>query len=678
MKRFTLTLLIALIGVGTIFAQIPQAFKYQAVVRDNLGNILANQSVSFRIGILENEIGGNAIYVETHNATTNQFGLVTLEIGNGYVLLGSFLSIDWYNGLFFIKTEVDDNGGTNFQFLGATQLLSVPFSILSEQSRGLILTDEDGNSYTIGVDTNGVITTTIISAGVSCGDSIIDSRDGQKYATIMIGNQCWMAENLNIGTRIDAPINPSNNSIIEKYCYNDNMDSCYVYGGLYQWDEMMQYSLVQGAQGICLEGWHLPIHEEWTELFDYLGGSNVAGGKMKEVGYDHWNPPNTDASNTSGFTALGAGLYTGIEFTPIGETTWFWHSTEYNSTKGIASLIGNYSGSITNVGGDKTGSMSVRCIKDESNINQPPSQPFQPHPENSSVNINIDTILSWSCIDPENDPITFDVYFGETNPPPLFSSGLTSTTFNPEPLNDNTTYYWKIIAHDDQLNTTEGITWNFTTIEQLWSCGDDLMDIRDNQYYSTIQIGTQCWMTRNLNIGLRIDGNTDQTDNSTLEKYCYNDTDSNCDTYGGLYQWDETMQYVTTIGTIGICPQGWHVPSTDEWCILENEVDAGTIDCSSLFWRGIDAGDHLKESGTTHWNPPITSATNSSGFTALPGGYSSTGGAYTGFGVLADFWTSTNSGSNIAYDRSLISNKSQIWQFPLDRTRGFSVRCIKD
>jgi len=86
-------------------------------------------------------------------------------------------------------------------------------------------------------------------------------------------------------------------------------------------------------------------------------------------------------------------------------------------------------------------------------------------------------------------------------------------------------------------------------------------DARDGKTYNTVLIGTQCWMRENLNIGTRIDGSQNQTDNGTIEKYCYDDLESNCDIYGGLYQWDEAMQYVTTQGVQGICPAGWHLPT---------------------------------------------------------------------------------------------------------------------
>ncbi len=154
---------------------------------------------------------------------------------------------------------------------------------------------EPSEGYYIKVNSIDTLTT----SPWQCGDIIFDSRNEQVYNTVLIGNQCWISENLNIGMRIDGVNNQTNNGILEKYCYNNIEDSCDVYGGLYQWDEMMQYTTTEGVQGICPTGWHLPTDDEWRSLDVFLG-TEVAGGKMKEIGTTHWNSPNTGATNTSG------------------------------------------------------------------------------------------------------------------------------------------------------------------------------------------------------------------------------------------------------------------------------------------------------------------------------------------------------------------------------------------
>ena len=199
-----------------------------------------------------------------------------------------------------------------------------------------------------------------------------------------------------------------------------------------------------------------------------------------------------------------------------------------------------------------------------------------------------------------------------------------------------------------------------------WYCGNPIIDSRDGQSYNTVQIGTQCWMAENLNIGTRIDGSGNQTDNSTIEKYCYSDNTSNCDIYGGLYQWDEMMQYVTTEGVQGICPSGWHLPTDAEWTILTT-------------FHGVEsvAGGKMKETGTTHWNAPNTGATNSNGFTALPGGYRDTDGSFYELTGSAGFWSSSEDGTD-AWARYLFYDDEAVHRFPDAQAYGISVRCVRD
>jgi len=120
-----------------------------------------------------------------------------------------------------------------------------------------------------------------------CGNTITDSRDLKTYNTVEIGTQCWMAENLNIGTRVNGSVTQTPGAI-EKYCFDNSESNCNVYGGLYQWPEMMDYATTPGVQGICLSGWHIPTVDEWTILITYLGGNSTAGNEMKETGTTHW------------------------------------------------------------------------------------------------------------------------------------------------------------------------------------------------------------------------------------------------------------------------------------------------------------------------------------------------------------------------------------------------------
>jgi uncharacterized protein (TIGR02145 family) len=213
-----------------------------------------------------------------------------------------------------------------------------------------------------------------------------------------------------------------------------------------------------------------------------------------------------------------------------------------------------------------------------------------------------------------------------------------------------------------------------------WLCGEPFTDARDGQSYGSVVIGTTCWMSKNLNTGVKIDGSLNQTNNAAIEKYCFNDLDANCAVYGGLYQWNEMMAYAASSagnpsGVTGICPSGWHVPSAAEWCQMEKVIDPSTS-CGSGAWTG--PGGELKETGTTHWFAPNTGATNTSGFTALPAGVRGYMSGFGNQGYYAFFWTSTEENSANCYTRKLNHDWYLVYHGSYDKNYGFSLRCVKN
>lgn len=198
-----------------------------------------------------------------------------------------------------------------------------------------------------------------------CPDSILYS--GQWYTTVQIGKQCWLAENLNVGTMIPGLTYQTNNGNIEKHCYLDTQDSCTVYGGLYEWDEMMDYSTAEGARGLCPEGWHIPSAANWDTLMEYLGGHTLAGGAIKAAGYRYWKPPNTGATNSTGFSAMGGGTYrpAGYNyFYLVQEAGIYWTSSPNGYFWAWRRNLDYVGGWLEPYSCERYHSFSVRCVKD--------------------------------------------------------------------------------------------------------------------------------------------------------------------------------------------------------------------------------------------------------------------------------------------------------------------------
>ncbi|NTV84760.1 MAG: hypothetical protein HGA23_10740, partial [Bacteroidales bacterium] len=114
--------------------QAPQAFKYQAVIHDTSGMVISDQLVSLKISIIKGDINGESVYSEIHDVTTNSLGIINLEIGRGLVVEGDFNQVHWGEDLHFIRLEIDMEGAMNYQLLGITQLLSVPYALYAESS----------------------------------------------------------------------------------------------------------------------------------------------------------------------------------------------------------------------------------------------------------------------------------------------------------------------------------------------------------------------------------------------------------------------------------------------------------------------------------------------------------------------------------------------------------------
>ena len=135
MKKLTILITLMVICLTTIFAQAPEKFNYQAVVRNSSNQLMANANVGVRVSILQGNSNGSAVYVETQAATTNANGLMTVEIGGGNVQQGNFANIDWADGPFFLKVETDPNGGNSYSVTSNQQLMSVPYALYAKEAR---------------------------------------------------------------------------------------------------------------------------------------------------------------------------------------------------------------------------------------------------------------------------------------------------------------------------------------------------------------------------------------------------------------------------------------------------------------------------------------------------------------------------------------------------------------
>jgi len=208
--------------------------------------------------------------------------------------------------------------------------------------------------------------------------------------------------------------------------------------------------------------------------------------------------------------------------------------------------------------------------------------------------------------------------------------------------------------------TTDVVNLTNTDSIIIFICGASKVNY-GGKAYNTVLIGNQCWLKENLDIGTMVQGFSNQLDNGILEKYCHNNDPNNCNTYGGLYQWNEAMQYVTTEGAQGICPPGWHIPKLTEFQTLAAAVN--------------NDGNALKREDQGSGSGQ---GTNASGFSAWLAGLRNWSGYFSDLGIYTTFWSSTDNTAFNAYRLAMNGWASNIYLNDYGKTFGISVRCLKD
>ena len=470
---------------------------------------------------------------------------------------------------------------------------------------------------------------------------------GHTYKTVLLGKQCWLRENLNVGTLIQTQYGQSDNGIIEKYCFANDSIGCDRFGGLFQWAEAVQYKngannyspanfyLTGNVQGICPVGWHIPSDADF-----YLVVNNYSSPSLMALGSGYYG----EGTNTTGFSMIDAPFFNGTFSTGI-DNWGFWTSGDHpdpvNGKLGIiANLLYNFT---SEEWVDKTDSYSVRCLMDNTPF------PILLSPVNGSTDVTLNPILSWSNfagIKNYTLLIAKDSLFTNIV---LEDKSLTLATKQLSGLAQSTQYYWKVNIVDDFGPSYFSNTWKFTTAAT--SCKDFATVAYAGKTYHTLQVGSQCWLKENLDVGTRVNGSVTQANNSILEKYCYNDDSLNCKTYGGLYQWREAMQYASAPGAQGICPAGWHIPSKEDYDTLTTTVKGNA---NVLLAIGQAKGN------------------NTTGFSALFAGKRNDLGVFADLGKNSTFWTSTP----YFYYMDLNYIDSTMYSNTYVKEYGLSVRCI--
>ena len=466
-------------------------------------------------------------------------------------------------------------------------------------------------------------------------NTLKDLRDGKVYKTVKIGNQVWMAENLNFETDLS-------------YCYNDSAEYCTKYGRLYKWatavgklESECGYgkicSLPSGnIQGVCPSGWHVPSKDEWDTLFNAVGGQLTAGKMLKST--SDWIQDG-NGTDEFGFSVLPSGYVTKSgTYAYAKYYANLLSSTEFEEHNGTGAYVATMSYKYDYVNleyTNKSYGFSVRCVKDDGTV-----------PESSSG------------VTPQSS----------------------SSSKVPEPVEGSSSSSVALVA-PCKTETEDNCEYGTLT------------DFRDGQTYKTVKIGEQWWMAENLNYYDSMDINVKR------KSWCYgvdfNKDSSTCDVYGRLYSWAAAVDSVKLASDAnhpldcgyekdcilpskvqGVCPSGWHLPDNDEWKVLFEIVGGDSTAGNNLkAYDGVWA--RIQGAGVVE--------TDIVGFSALPAGRKR--GLYSEFeavGLSAYFWSATqdeeSQNHTFAYHMELNFDKTsaRLTTFNSAKDESYSVRCVKD
>ena len=698
MKNFYFSTFLLLLSM-TFFsfeaeAQAPQSMTYQSVIRNSSNALVANIAVSIKISVLQGSSTGNEAYVETQTATTNANGLVSLQIGAGTAILGTFAAIDWANGPYFIKTEIDPTGGSNYTITGTQQMASVPYALYAAKSGGTVFEPtvdfpdaiHNTNAGNVGIGTDlpsakldvsgdirirggnpaqGKVLTsddtgaatwqtpavqlTVFEPTIDMPDAIHNTNAGNVgIGTDLPSEKLDVSGNLrvrgNVGIGTETPntsaaleIKSNTGALLIPRMTTSERNNLTASEGMIIYNSTdLKY---QGFSNNIVNS--DPVVDQTQLSFDYasteqdMSQSFTAGisGTLSTVRVllnTDMDPQNATIYIRSGAGNSGVLLY---------QTT-----VTVNPQNGAQWYAISPAGVTVSAGSTYTIHMTSSGFGSMSGINWPVA----------TNNPYAGGFFSDGFSGPD-----FDAAF-ETTVSQLPTSSLQWASLNPSfggnpaqgkvlTSDDNGTATWQTPASPDLTGyaTTATVDNNLATIQAIIATQAAQMIVLQAQIISllptTVLIGTQTWNRKNLNVTTYRDGTpipevqgATAWANLTIGAWChYNNDPANDAIYGKLYNWYAVND------SRGLAPAGFHVPTDTELSAVSN-------------------------------------MRNPNGFAGLPGGQRLFNGEFVQIGEIANWWSSSVFYTNYALFRYLNYSNGSVGGFNDTKPYGLSVRCVSN
>jgi len=586
----------------------------------------------------------------------------------GVTITASLYAVTSGTNVIFTATPTNGGGSPLYQWkvnnnVTGTTTNTFSYSPSNNDNIQCVLTSNLTGCFSGNPASSNIINMIVYSSGIACSGIPTITYEGQTYNTIQIGNQCWLRENLNLGTIISGAQNQTNNSIIEKYCYDNIAANCNVYGGLYQWGEMMNYSPSSssnpsGRQGICPPAWHIPSDAEWTQLTTLYGSGTLAGGPMKETGTNHWYSPNTGATNTDGFNALPGGYRnTPGYFNSLLYNGNFWSSTERLDTIGYnRGLNYNNTWALSAYYGYKAYGYSVRCLRDCTNPYSPSTGTHTP----STTQI----IWNWNPVSGATG-----YKWNTTNDYASATDMATATSKTETGLACNTAYSRYVWAYNVCGNSTPVALTQTTSVCPGFTCGQtltvnhvagDVAPISKSVNYGTVgnlpgEL-SKCWITSNLGASQQATSVSDATEVSAGWYWQFNRKQG--------YKHDGTNRTPNTTWVTSISESSDWLPTNDP-CNLE--LGASWHIPTSTEWENVD-----NTGGWITWNGPWDSnlKLHAAGYLNFSNGSLYSRGSH-GY-----YWSASQYNTTDGKLMDFYVNSSGVYNY--GKAHGFSLRCVRE
>ena len=550
-------------------------------------------------------------------------------------------------------------------------------------------------------------------------DTIADI-EGNKYKTVLIGGQEWMAENLKVTK--DRYGNP-----ITRYCFNNDDTNCEIYGGLYSWETATGSSQTENNSAnldICPSGWHIPGDSDWEQLirhvsdyFDFPNEINAINGlasALKSCNQENspfgeecifpshpgWSYHSLHyGTNEFGFSALAGGgreYHEYEEYFGLGTLALWWSSTIEDSGEAWARYMHRGYGKTLRYYQEKDDALSIRCVR-QSDTPEVNTYPVTGISGGKAFARGEVTIKGGS------DIVSHGIVWNTSPMPGLHHNigftdeGEGSGHFKSEitGLEPDTYYYARAYAENNS-GVAYGNQVKFTT--------QKVTDL-DNNTYGVVIIGDQEWMADNLMVTQYRNGDSilsrlhssewRELNEGGLAVYPHEHLDGLSSeeevmaAYGGLYNWH------AVVDPRGLCPSGWRIPHKNELeqmiaylkdeyeLINRHQIDNPSEGVGNFLksCRQVDSplGNDCNTNIHPRWeSPEVNFGNNLSGFNALPAGRCDETGGYFSVGKSFYGWSSTESSADKAWPNELSIHSAALNQWPSYKTSGFSVRCIRD